>query len=110
MQKLILVILTLAGLCFTVPAFADDTNQVQGTFTVTNAAQKPSDAELQAAAHDTLLELVLYAVFAFVGGLVVAGFAFYGAYKAFGVKGVIGVGIIILFLFFMIGSILSEAF
>ena len=110
MQKLILIILTLAGLCFTVPAFADDTNQVQSGVTATNAMQKHSDAEIQAAAHDIWLKLVFYAVFAFVGGLVVAGFAFYGAYKAFGVKGVIGVGIIIVFLFFMIGSILAEAF
>jgi hypothetical protein len=110
MQKLILVILTLAGLFFTVPAFASDTNQVQSSIIATNTMQKPSDAELQAEAHDIWLKLVLYAVLALLGGLVVSGFAFYGAYKAFGVKGVIGVGVCILFLFFMIGSILSEAF
>lgn len=86
-------------------------NQVQNGITATNAVQKPSNTKLQAATHDIWPKLVLYAVLAFFGGLVVTGFAFYGAYQVFGVKGVIGVGIVVLFLFVAVGSflILCEA-
>jgi len=115
MQKLIIVILTLAELCFATPIYAGDTNQaatnqVQSSVTSTNSGQKYSDAELQAAAQQIWHKLILYGLLALIGGLVVAGFAFYGAYKAFGVKGVIGVGIIIVIGFFVVGSILIGAF
>jgi hypothetical protein len=110
MHKFILMILAVAGLYLSVPMLAVDSNQAQSSVAATNAVQKPSDADLRAAAHGIWLKLVLYAVLAFLGGLVVAGFAIYGAYKSLGVKGVIGVGIVVLFLFFAIGSILCEAF
>ena len=115
MQKLILIILALAGLYFSVPAFAGDTNQVatnqvQSSVASTNAVPKYSDAELQDAAQKIWHKLILFGLLVLVGGLVIAGFAFYGAYKAFGVAGVIGIGIIILLALFAVGSILIQAF
>ena len=115
MQKFILTILCLAGLYLAVPAYGADTNQVatnqvQSSVTSTNAGQKYSDAELQDAAQHIWHKLILFGLLTVVGGLVVAGFAFYGAYKAFGVKGVIGIGIIIVLCFFVVGSMLIQAF
>jgi hypothetical protein len=115
MQKFILFVLCVAGLYLAVLAYGADTNQaatnqVQNSVTSTNAAQKYSDAELHFAAQEISHKLILYGLLALIGGLVVAGFAFYGAYKAFGVKGVIGVGIIIVIGFFVVGSILIQAF
>jgi hypothetical protein len=107
MQKLILTLLVVTGLYLSISAFADNTNQFQS---VSTNFTMSSNAELQEEAHNVWLKLILYAALTFAGGLTIAVFAFYGAYKALGVKGVIGIAIIILFVFFMIGSILAEAF
>ena len=56
MQKLMLIVLGLAGLFLVAPVLATDsnqiaTNQVPSGIANTNAIQRPSDAELQAAAQ-----------------------------------------------------------
>jgi len=108
--RTLLSLLLVAGLTLPPPVCAQGTNLVPVGLAATNAALNPSNAELQAAAHDVLLKLVVLAVLILLGGLVISGFAVYGAYRAFGLKGVIGVGLVILFMFIMIGSILIEAF
>jgi hypothetical protein len=102
MQKLMFILLTLAGLFFAAPTSAADTNQVapnqvSSSVTGTNAMQRPSDAELQAAAQQVWHKLIVFGVLALVGAVVVAGFALYGAYRKFGVPGVLVVGAIIAF-------------
>jgi hypothetical protein len=109
MQKLMLIVLTFAGLLFAAPSFAADTNQVatnqvSGTVTGTNAIQRPSDAELQAAAQQVWHKLIILGVLALVGAVVVAGFALYGAYRKFGVAGALIVTAIIAFGVFALGG------
>jgi hypothetical protein len=111
MQKFILILLSLAGLCFAVQTFARDTNraetnQVSGGVTSTNAAPQPSDAELQVAARQVWHKLIVFGILALVGAVVVAGFALYGAYRKFGVAGAVVVGIIIAFGVFALGGLL----
>ena len=111
MQKFILILLSVAGLCFAVPAFAQDTNrvetnQVSSGVTSTNIVGQPSDAELQAAARQVWHKLIVVGTLALVGAVVVAGFALYGAYRKFGVTGVVVVGIIIAFGVVALGGLL----
>jgi hypothetical protein len=111
MQKFILILLSLAGLCFALQTFAQDTNrvetnQVSSGVTGTNAVQRPSDAELQAAARQVWHKLIVFGILALVGALVVAAFALYGAYRKFGVTGAVVVGIIIAFGVFALGGLL----
>jgi small neutral amino acid transporter SnatA (MarC family) len=111
MYKFLIILLLATGLHLTLNAA--ETNSLATNSVSTNSAftnSLPSEAELQTAAHGVLLKLAIFAIFALVGGLVVSGFAVYGAYRAFGVKGVIIIGIIAVLLLFLIGSILSEAF
>ena len=56
MQKFILILCNLVGLCFAVQTFAGDinqlaTNQMSSSVAITNAMRLPSDAELQAGAR-----------------------------------------------------------
>jgi len=111
MQKFLLILFSLAGLCFANQTFAEDTNQVvtnqmTGSVASTNAVPRPPDAELQAAARDVMHKIVVFGIVALVGGLVVAGFALYGAYRKFGVPGVIVVSIILAFGVFVLGGFL----
>jgi hypothetical protein len=111
MQKLILILLSAIGLCLAVPTFAQDTNrigtnQVPSGVTSTNTVGQPSDAELQAVARQVWHKLIVVGILALVGAVVVAGFALYGAYRKFGVTGVVVVGIIIAFGVFALGGLL----
>jgi hypothetical protein len=111
MQKLMLIVLSLAGLLLAAPSFGADTNQVatnqvSGGFTGTNAVPRTSDAELQAAAQQVWHKLVVFGVLALLGAVVVAGFALYGAYRKFGVPGVLVLGAIIAFGVFALGGLL----
>jgi hypothetical protein len=102
MQKLLPISFILIGLFFSLPCPAAETN----TTATTNTVQSPSDAELQAAAKDVMRRIVIFGVFAFVGAVVVGGFALYGAYRKFGVPGLIVVGVIIAFGVVALGSLL----
>jgi len=97
---LLLITLLLPALCF-----AAETNQAAGS-TGTNTVLNPADPELQAAAKDVMRKIVVFGVFALIGAVVVAGFALYGAYRKFGVRGVIVVGVIIAFGVVALGSLL----
>ena len=106
MKKFIIIFLCLSGLYLTVPAFGEETNHVQNGATITNATQKYSDAELQAAAQQVWHKLIVFGVLALVGGAVVSGFACYGAYRKFGVKGVVVVCAIVAFGVIVLGGLL----
>jgi hypothetical protein len=110
MQKLTFIILCLAAIYFSAPLYGADTNQAQTVATSTNGVPGYTDAELQSAAQQVWHKLIFYGILLLVGGISIAGFAVYGAYRAFGFKGVIGIGIIILFCFYAIGSMLIQAF
>ena len=102
MQKLVVVLLSVAGLCLAFRASATETNlvetnQVSSGIAGTNAAQRPSDPELQAAAQEVWHKIILFGVLGLVGGIVVTGFAVYGAYRKFGIPGAIIVGIVVVF-------------
>jgi hypothetical protein len=102
MQKFILILSILAGLCFVIPASVADTNQVATnqiaiSATSTNQASRHSDAELQTAARDVMHKIIIFGIVVLVGVVVVAGFALYGAYRKFGVVGAIIVGVILAF-------------
>ena len=106
MQKLFLIFLSLVGLCFAIQTFAEDTNQVvtnqtPSSVASTNAVARPSDAELQAAAREVMHKIIVFGIVALVGALVVAGFALYGAYRKFGITGVVVVSVILVFGFFV---------
>jgi hypothetical protein len=110
-QKFMLLVVGLAGLFFAVPTFAADTNQVTtnrvlNSVTDTNAMQRPSDAELQAAAQQVWHKLIVFGVLALVAAVVIAGFALYGAYRRFGMPGVLVVSAIIAFGVFVLGGLL----
>jgi hypothetical protein len=120
MYRFILILLGVSGFCFTVPSFAQETNRVETnqvsstntntntttTSTNTNVAQRPSEAELQAAAQQVWHTIVVIGILALVGATVVAGFALYGAYRMFGVTGVVVTGVIITFGVFALGALL----
>jgi len=102
MQKLVVVLLSVAGLCLAFWASAAETNpvetnQVSSGIAGTNAAHRPSDPELQAAAQEVWHKIILFGVLGLVGGIVVTGFAVYGAYRKFGIPGAIIVGIVVVF-------------
>jgi len=102
MQKFILLLFIMVGLFLGIPTFAQDTNRADtnrapSSVTSTNIVRQPSDPELQAAAQRVWHKLIVVGILALVGAVVVAGFALYGAYRKFGVTGVVVVGIIIAF-------------
>jgi hypothetical protein len=114
-QKIVPSILLLIFLAVTVHAANTNTNTPappvpQGVATNTNSIPLYSDAQLQAAAQHVWRTLILVGSLMTLGGMAVAGFAFYGAYKAFGVKGVVGVGIVIVIIIFALGGWLLEAY
>jgi type IV secretory pathway VirB2 component (pilin) len=106
MQKLLQTALVFVGLSFVGLCCAAETNQVGSGNTSTNTAQSPSDPELQAAAKQVMQKVLLVGVVAFLGAVVVAGFALYGAYRKFGVRGLFVVGVIIAFGIVALGSLL----
>ena len=100
MQKFVLIILAaivlfLAGQSHAAETNQVTTNQVQSAATSTNAVRSPSDPELQAAARQVMQKIVIFGILALGGAVVVAGFAMYGAYRKFGVPGLVVVGIIV---------------
>jgi hypothetical protein len=105
MHKTLLVTFILITLLLPALCSAADTNQVAAG-TNTNTVLNPSDPELQAAAKDVMRKVVVFGVFALIGAVLVAGFALYGAYRKFGVRGLIVVGIIIAFGVVVLGSLL----
>jgi hypothetical protein len=111
MQKFILILFSFAGLCFATQSFAADTNhvatnQMSSSVAGTNTAQRPSDAELQAAAQQVWHKLIIFGVLALAGAVVVAGFALYGAYRKYGVRGAVVVGGVIAFGAVALGALL----
>ena len=111
MEKLTFIFLSCVGLLLAAPGFAAETNQVatnQAPSKVagTNSMPRPSDAELQATAQQVWHKVIIFGVLAFVGVVVVASFALYGAYRKFGVRGLLVVGAIIAFGIFVLGTLL----
>jgi hypothetical protein len=109
-QGVLSLLLLVVGLSVTPPVCAQGTNLAPAGLAATNAALNPSNAELQGVAYDISIKLALLALLALLGGLVISGFAVYGAYRAFGLKGVICMGFVIILIFILIGSILFESF
>ncbi len=106
MPRLILILLCLAGFYQGIPSFAATTNQVPDSVTTTNAAPNYSNAELQAAAKEVWHKLILFATLALLGGVIVTGFAIYGAYRKFGLIGVVVVCTIVAFGVIALGGLL----
>jgi hypothetical protein len=95
MQKLTLILFFLLGFCGPSAAYCANTNQPPSSLAGTNTVPSYSDAEMQQAAQQVWRKLIVFGVLALAGGVVVAGFAFYGAYRKFGVPGMIVVGVIV---------------
>src|ERR1043165_590005 len=113
MQKLILIFFSGICLCFVGQTFGSDsnqitTNQTSSAVVSTNATQRPSDAELQAAGQQVLHRVIVAGALAFVGAVAVAGFALYGAYRKFGIPGAIVVGVILAFGVVALGGFLLS--
>ena len=106
MQKFFFTSLAVAALIIAGLCCAAETNQVASDATITNTVQSPSDAELQAAAKQVMQKVMVFGVLALLGAVVVAGFALYGAYRKFGLKGLLVVGVIIAFGVVALGSLL----
>src|SRR6478736_1317960 len=111
MQRFVLIIFAWAALFLTGESYAAETNQVatnqvQSGATSTNAVRSPSDPELQAAARQVMQKIIIFGILALVGAVVVAGFAMYGAYRKFGVPGLVVVGIIVAFGVVALGGLL----
>lgn len=107
MRTFFFISLALVALFYTGLTYAAETNLVtSGGTTSTNTVQSLSDSELQAAAQQVMRKIIVFGVLALTGGVVVAGFALYRAYRKFGVRGLIVVGVIIAFGVVALGSLL----
>jgi uncharacterized membrane protein len=104
MQKFILILLGFFLLFHAVPTLAQATNQSStnqattnqmASATNTNLAPQPSDPQLQAEAKDVMRKVMIFGAIVLLGAVVVACFALYGAYRKFGVVGVIIVAVIL---------------
>jgi hypothetical protein len=111
MRNLLVITLALIALLCPapIPSFAAEaaTNHIaERSDTNTNQVPSASDPALQARAREVWHKIIVFGVIAFLGAVVVAAFALYGAYRKFGMRGVFVVAVILAFGIFVLGGLL----